>query len=153
MSLDYRSELQTLVPGLDVNRYYDAWRLLLLLWRDVWMHSSADWGRYRANIWTMFTERVQSAARTAGDLDGFLSRFSRLMSLAGLGSNQDDRAELARMLALPTAERRVIMRMLRDDAPVLVALVRRWKDVHGQAFRYAESEVDTEDKEGLWQLQ
>jgi len=34
-NLNYRSELEALTPGLDVNRYYDAWRLLLLLWRDL----------------------------------------------------------------------------------------------------------------------
>jgi hypothetical protein len=141
-NLNYRSELAALTPGLDVNRYYDAWRLLLLLWRDLWWHSNVDWSKYRLDIWSKFTERIQSAARTAGDLDAFLSRFSRLMSLTGLGGNEDDRAELARLLALPDGERRRIMRLLRDDAPVLVALVRRWKDANKETWRALEAAPD-----------
>ena len=158
MYLDYRSELETVAPGLDVSRYYDAWRLLLILWRDVWYHSSIDWSRYRMDIWSKFAERVQSASRTAGDLGGFLSRFSRLMSLTGVGSNENDRTELARLLAPPDGERRRIMRMLRDETPVLVALVRRWKDANRETLRELERPADTgtiknEGGMTLWQLQ
>lgn len=138
-NLNFRSELKAIAPGLDINRYYDAWRLLLLLWRDLWWHSATDWSKYRLDIWSKFTERIQSAARTSGDLAGFLSRFSRLMSLTGLGGNEDDRAELTRLLALPEAERRQLMRLLRDDAPVLVALVRRWKDSNKESWRALEA--------------
>lgn len=152
MRLIYQSDLEALAPGLDANRYYDAWRLLLLLWRDLWVNSSVDWSKYRLDIWSKFTERVQSAARTAGDLDGFLSRFARLMSLNGIGGNPDDRAELTRLLALPDTERRRIMRLLRDDTAVLVALVRRWKDANKEAFAELErsatdmSEMHKEDQ-------
>lgn len=129
----YRDELEALAQGLDVNRYYDAWRLVLLLWRGLWYDATTDWSRYRTRIWGMFTERVQSAAMTSGDLDAFLSRVARLLSLRSLGLNEDDRQELARLLALPNAEKRAIMRQLREDTPVLVALVRRWRDVSKEA--------------------
>jgi len=128
MAMDYRSELEAIAQGIDINRYYDAWRLVLMLWRSVWYHSATDWSRYRVKIWGMFTERVQSAARTSGDLDGFLSRCARLLNLTAVGGNADDRAEIVRLLALPPRARRELMRQLREDTPVLVALVRRWRD-------------------------
>ncbi len=141
-SLDYRYELQRLVAGLDVNRYYDAWRLALVLWRSVWYRSATDWRRYRMDIWSMFTERLQSAARTTGDLDSFLSRFGKLMSLSEIAVNEDDRVEVARMLALEYTERQHIMRMLREDTAVIVVLVRRWKDARREERAEAESAFD-----------
>ena len=133
MSINYREEFESLALGLDPNRYYDAWRLVVMLWRGIWWHSTTDWSRYRREIWTMFTERVVAAARTAGDLDGFLSQAARFLSLSAVGANMDDRSELARMLALPPEGRRQIMRMLREDAPVLVALLRLWRDQNKEA--------------------
>ena len=126
--IDYRAEFERAAPGLEVNRYYDAWRLLVMLWRDMWWNSATDWSKYRLDIWSKFAERVQSAARTSGDLDGFLSRAARLLNLNGVGGNEDDRAELVRVLALTDEERRRVMRLLRDDTAILVALVRRWCD-------------------------
>jgi hypothetical protein len=61
-------------------------------------------------------------------LDGFLSRCARLLNLTAVGGNADDRAEIVRLLALPPRARRELMRQLREDTPVLVALVRRWRD-------------------------
>lgn len=128
--MDYRSELGALIPGLEINRYYDAWRLMMVLWRGLWFGSRTDWGRYRLRIWEMFTERVSSAARTAGDMDTFLSRVVRFLNLTGLGTNADDREEVLRILALDDQEKRTILRMLRENASLLAALVRRWRDIH-----------------------
>ena len=125
---NYRRLLADIAPGMEANRYYDGFRLTALLWRSIWFNSSTDWGRYRVRIWSMFSDRVQAAARTTGTLDGFLSRISRLLDLEGIGVNEDDRAEVVRMLAMPEEEWRELMRQLREDTPVLVALVRRWRD-------------------------
>ena len=140
MAIDYRGELEAIAQGIDVNRYYDAWRLMLILWRSVWYHSATDWSKYRLRIWGMFTERIESAARTAGDLDGFLSRAARFLNLTAIGGNEDDRREITRLLALPARERRALMRQLREDTAVLVALVRRWRDENKQAFEDEEVE-------------
>jgi len=149
MSEYYREELAALAQGLDVNRYYDAWRLLLLLWRTMWWHSSVDWSKYRRTIWGMFSDRVSQAARTTGDLDGFLSRVARFLSLTEVGANEDDRQELLRLLALSDQARRDIMRQLREDTPLLTALVRRWRDVQKEARVFEEGEKDfMEEVEG-----
>lgn len=126
---DYRGALEDIAPGMDISRYYDGFRLVAMLWRSLWYNSDTDWGRYRIRIWGMFTDRVQSAARTTGNLASFLSRIAKMLDLSGIGVNDDDRAEVVRMLALPEPEQRELMRALREDTPVLVALVRRWRDV------------------------
>jgi len=138
----YREELAALAEGLDINRYYDAWRLLILLWRTMWWHSSTDWSKYRRTIWGMFSDRVSQAARTTGDLDGFLSRVARFLSLIQVGANEDDRQELLRLLALPDEAKRDIMRQLREDTPLLTALVRRWRDVKKEEQAFEEGKKD-----------
>jgi predicted Fe-S protein YdhL (DUF1289 family) len=142
--MDYRSELAALADGIDVNRYYDAWRLVLALWRSVWNVSYLDWRRYRRRAWEMFQERVLAAARTSGDISSFVSQASRLLSLAQIGANQDDREEIVRIASLSPEERENVMRELRDDLPMLVALVRRYSELRKAKFEGEETEYEEE---------
>lgn len=126
--VDYRAEFDRLYKGLDPNRYYDAWRLTLILWRSVWFASRVDWQKYRLDIWSKFSERLEVAARTTSSLSRFLSQVGRFLSLTSLGTNEEDRKEVIRMLALPEDQQDRLISLLRTEIPILVALVRRWRE-------------------------
>ena len=70
-----------------------------------------------------------------------MSRAARLLNLNGVGGNDDDRVELMRMLALTEDERRRVMRLLRDDTAILVALVRRWRDAGKESKAATQGEM------------
>jgi hypothetical protein len=136
-----RDEFAALAEGLDQNRYYDAWLAALIVWRSIWRFSSVDWGRYRTRIWDMFSERLRVAARTAGSFASFLERCSHLFSLPQVGANDNDRKEVLRLLALPEDEQANVLSRLRDDTMVIVALLRRWRDI------YREEEQNGDDND------
>jgi len=123
-----QEDLSDLVPGIDVARYYDAWRLLVILWRGLWYGSQTDWSRYARRIWSIFPDRVRAAARMGRGLDGFLAQIARMLTLNGIGGNAEERAEIARLLSLPEAEQRHIVHQLRDETPVLIMLLRLYRD-------------------------
>ena len=125
---DMREELMGLAPGLDVEQYYDAWRLLVILWRGLWYSSRTNWRPYARRIWSIFSDRVRSAVRQGRGLDGFLSHAARMLDLAAIGSNAEGRAEVARLLALPPDEQRQILYQLRHNLPVLMMLLRLYRD-------------------------
>jgi len=125
---DMREELTGLAPGLDVEQYYDAWRLLVILWRGVWYGSRTNWRIYARRIWSIFSDRVRAAARMGRGLEGFLSHIARSLDLPNVGTNTDERAEIARLLALPEENQRRIVRQLRDNLPVLIMLLRLYRD-------------------------
>lgn len=122
------TDLETLAPGIDAPRYYDAWSLLVILWRSLWFASRTDWGRYRARIWDMFGDRVRAAARMGRGLDGFLAHVSRSFDLAAIGANEDERQTVAALLALPEPDQRQIVYQLRNNLPVLLLLLRLYRD-------------------------
>jgi len=114
--------------GLDPARYYDAWRLLLVLWYSVWWCSNVDWSQYRRmTIWPRFSNWVTSAARRSSDLQRFLSAFARSAKLTAVGKNAAERhLVLTYFLALPDERQRQIVGQYRDDMPILVAFVREF---------------------------
>jgi len=141
---DMRDELAELAPGLDVERYYDAWQLLVILWRALWYGSRTNWRRYARRIWSIFADRVRAAARMGRGLPGFLSQIARMLDLANVGNNADERAEVARMLALPEAEQRRSVRQLRDDLPVLIMLLRLYRDRRKEELEAQDEQIEIE---------
>ena len=137
-----REELEELAPGLDVERYYHAWRLLVILWRGLWYGSRTNWRVYARRIWSVFSDRVRSAARMGRGLEGFMACVARSLDLPNVGTNADERAEIAYLLALPEEERLRICRQLRDDLPVLIGLLRLYRDK-----RKEELEASSREKE------
>jgi len=125
---DMREELAGLAPGLDVEQYYDAWRLLVILWRGLWYGSRTNWRPYARRIWSIFSSRVRAAARMGRGMDGFLSQVARSLDLVVVGTNKKERAEVTRLLALPEEEQRRILYQLRNNLPVLVMLLRLYRD-------------------------
>lgn len=136
--------LSELVPGLEIEPYYDAWRLLVILWRALWYESRTNWRAYARRIWQMFADRVKASARMARDLDGFLANMARAFALPTVGGNLEERTEIARLLALPPDEQRRILRQLRQNTPVLVMLLRLYRDKRKEELE-ATSIYETEE--------
>lgn len=129
MSVTEKLDLKDVAPGIDVDRYYDSWRMLLMLWRGMWNSSRTDWSRYRRTAWPMFNGWCVSAARRARDLSRFLSNFARLADIPQIGTNEDERAVVRDLLGLPEERQRAMLRQIRSDMPVLSGLVRRYQQI------------------------
>lgn len=125
---DFKAELAAYAEGLDVERFYYAWRFLIVLWRSVWWCSNVSWGRYRRTIWDKFARWIASAGRRSRDLTTFIAVFSREAKLASVGANRDERHWIMQVVALPYDEQRAILRQLREDTSLLVAFVREYQD-------------------------
>jgi hypothetical protein len=123
-----KDELSALAPSLQTDQYHDAWSLLCILWRGLWHASATDWGRYRLRIWSMFSGWVASSVRMGRGLDGFLDQFSKRATLTQLGSNDRERQEILRILSLPQDQQNHIAHQLRNNLPVLIMLLRLYRD-------------------------
>ena len=122
------------------DKYYDAWRLLVILWRGM---NWNIWGKYRRTIWQTFTNTVRSVARTTGTLELWLSRFTVAMQITNLGTNVDDRLELKRILT--QGNQALILRQFREEAPFLVLLLRRFRDIRREELEQRLEEEYGED--------
>lgn len=140
---DMREELEAIVPGIAVEEYYDAWRLLVILWRGLWYGSRMNWRKYARRIWSIFSDRVRAAARMGRGLNGFLAQVARMLMMDNVGGNAEERAEVARLLALPEEEQRRIVRQLRDETPILIMLLRLYRDKRKEKF---EAPIKVEDE-------
>ena len=145
---EYREELASYSIGLDVERFYDAWRLLIILWRSIWFCSNTDWGRYRQTIWDRFGKWITSAARRSRDLAGFLAVFARDARLAAVGANEEDREWLIGLVALPYQRQRQMIRQLREDTCLLVALVKEFQKRNKEEREdHLKSQMEVQDVE------
>lgn len=122
------TDLSAVAPGVDTERYFHAWALLVILWRSLWFASRTDWSRYRSRIWDLFGDRVRAAARMGRGMDGFLAHVSKSFDLAAIGANEDERQTVAALLALPEPDQRQIVHHLRNNLPVLLLLLRLYRD-------------------------
>lgn len=125
---DLETDFVMLAPGLSEERYYRAWRLLIILWRGLWWGSTTNWSRYRARIWEMFPNWLLSAARRGRDLSSFLSGYCKVAHIPIAGSNENERTIIAEYMALPEHDQRAILRQVREELPVLMALLRLYRD-------------------------
>lgn len=91
--------------------------LLMTVWRGI----PADYkSRYRMSIWRQFEDQVRSAAYTSN-----LGKFINTLCLklqANLGTNKSDRV-LADCI-LNTGKDRELLKLMRDEATLLVLMVR-----------------------------
>lgn len=133
---EFRAEFESY--GLDADRYYDPWRLLIILWYSIWWTSEVDWSPYRRRIWSLFGEWIASAARRSNDLNRFLSLFARVAALRYVGRNEEERQRVLEFLALPEERQRRIVAQLREDTPILLALVMEFTRKH----KFQEEETD-----------
>lgn len=130
----YLEELQTYMPGLEVERFFRAWRTALIFWRSIWGCSSMDWSRYRLTMWQRFTRWLSSAGRRSRDLTGFAAAMSRDARLESVGRSKEEREAFLALLALPPAEQLVVVQQFRNHATVIVALVRMYQDRQKQQY-------------------
>ena len=114
------------MPGYE--EYYPAWMLLCILWRGMWNRSLIDWSGYRRRGWEIFASRIRRAVRTGRGLVGLLAEAARGLGLADVGSNADERKAVAALLALPLKQQRALLYQLRNDLPVLMMLLRLYRD-------------------------
>lgn len=136
--------LKTFIPGLDVEKYFHAWRLAHLLWLSTWKCSAIDWSRYRTTMWSRFMRWLASAARRSRDVAGLAGVYSRDARLEQIGSNSSERDAFLALLALPAAEQKQIVQQLRANATVVVALVRKFQDL-----KSSERELENEETTDL----
>ncbi|RMG91199.1 MAG: hypothetical protein D6706_18445 [Chloroflexi bacterium] len=140
-----REDLQDIIPGLDTDRYLYALQLLEILWRSIWWSSTADWGRYRREIWTMFANWTRSSARRSRDISGFLANFSRYAQLQAIGTNAEEREVIARLLALPYDEQRQIIRQFRNEGSTIHGIFRVYRDARKTEIEAIRSEESYEE--------
>lgn len=144
---EYREDLASYAVGLDVERFYCSWRLLLILWGSVWFCSNVSWRRYYTTIWDRFGRWIASSARRSRDLAGFLAVFSREAKLASIGANADERQCLVALVALPYPQQRQMIRQLRDDTTLLVALVKEFQRRYGKGKTEEETIENQEEND------
>lgn len=120
-------DLSRCAPGLDPQKYFLSWRLLLMLWKNMWNNSRTDWSRYRKTAWPMFNGWCLSAARRSRDLARFMSNFAKAADVPQVGSNDDERDFIIFLLGLAPEEQRKLLAQIRNDVAVISGLVRRYQ--------------------------
>lgn len=96
--------------------YYQARDLLEQVWRAT---APADYRVSRTDIWRFFEDNARACARSSGGLPAFYDRLKERM----VASSVSDPA-LPALLALPAAEARRVLAVLRHETSVAVLLLR-----------------------------
>lgn len=117
--------------------YASAAALLGSIWRAMDAEFKAS---YRRTVWKIFEDRARVAANQNATLARFASQLCRALQ-SSLGRNEADRAAAQAVLA--SGQDRAILRILRDETPYVVMLLR--VEAAERAELYREIEAATEE--------
>jgi len=99
------------------------------LLRAVYDGISSDYkAKYRMELWNQVQSRAAAASKMTDNLATFLSRLCGMFDGATLAPyDPAARAFVERVLQLPQAEQRAILKTIREHTPVVVVLLRNRK--------------------------
>lgn len=127
-----REDLHAIAGDL-TNTYYESFLLLIIVWSNIWRNSRTRWGdnpTARMDMWNRLEANTRQAANMSNSLDGTVAYLCQRFHIPALGVNDAQRQAVLHLLTLPNSEHKRIISQLRNQAPVVIAFTRAYRDAH-----------------------